>query len=229
LITGEKAGQQIAPRKQESMKILDISLPVSPDLPVWPGDPQIIVEPYRAQSKGDLSNDSRLACSVHSGTHLDAPSHFIENGATVEQLSLDILIGPAVVVELPMVDLITREVLENIALPADTDRLLFKTRNSSLWSDPHPKFKTDYVALSADAAGWIVHKAIRLVGIDYLSIQPFDDPRSATHAILLAAGVVIVEGLNLEAVKPGHYQIICLPVKLLGSDGAPVRAVLIEE
>jgi len=211
------------------LKIIDISVPVNPDLPVWPGDNRITLERYRALSKGDDSNNSRLACSVHSGTHVDAPGHFIENGSTVEQLPLDILIGRTWVAETLAADIISPELLENLAIPSGTTRLLFKTKNSSLWSDPRHAFKTDFVALSAEAATWIVDHGIRLVGIDYLSIQLFDDPEPLTHHILLKAGVIIVEGLNLQSVRPGSYRLVCLPLKLIGSDGAPSRAVLIEE
>ena len=211
------------------MKILDISVPVGPDLPVWPGDPRIVLQRYRAIAKGDTSNDSHLACSVHCGTHVDAPAHFIENGKTVELLPLDILIGPAWVVEVANADVITPEILENLSIPPDTRRLLFKTKNSAFWNDSRHDFKPDFAALSTDAAGWIVEKGIRLVGIDYLSIQMFSDTGALTHRILLEAGVVILEGLDLQKVRLGSYQLICLPLKLVGSDGAPSRAVLVEE
>jgi len=210
------------------MKFLDISLPVSPELPVWPGDPPVILQRHRSISKGNASNVSRLACSVHAGTHVDAPAHFCEEGATVEQLPLDILIGPAFVAELPEVDVITPEILNAVAIPPDCIRLLFKTKNSALWSEPDSRFNPEYVALSADAAGWIVRKGLRLVGIDYLSIQKFDDPEPVTHLTLLDAGIVIVEGLNLKNIKPGSYQLICLPLKLSGSDGSPARVVLVD-
>lgn len=211
------------------MKIYDISVPVHPELPVWPGDPAIELQRVRSIADGDASNDSRLACSVHAGTHVDSPAHFIENAPSVEYLPLDVLTGPARVVDLPTVDIITAQTLASLNLPADTGRLLFKTRNSDLWADPDHRFKPDFVALSTDAAQWIVAHHIRLVGIDYLSIQMFDEPDSMVHAILLEAEVVIVEGLNLQSVRPGLYQFICLPLKLAGSDGAPARAVLIED
>jgi arylformamidase len=210
------------------MKILDISLPVSSELPVWPGDPAIVLERYRSIGRGSSSNDSRLACSVHAGTHVDAPAHFFEKGATVEQLPLDILIGPALVAELPETDVITPDILNALAIPPETTRLLFKTKNSALWAETNPRFNPDYAALSAEAARWMVRKGFRLVGIDYLSIQKFDDPEPFTHSILLAAGLVIVEGLDLQNINPGSYQLICLPLKLSGSDGAPARVVLIE-
>ena len=210
------------------MRFLDISLPVSPDLPVWPGDPAIVLERYRNISEGNDSNDSRLSCSVHTGTHVDAPAHFVKDGQTVEQLALDILIGQALVVDLPDINVITPDVLEKRNIPFETKRLLFKTKNSALWAQPRLQFNPDYVALSAEAAGWIVQKGIQLVGIDYLSVQKFDDAKPDTHSILLGADIIIVEGLNLQNIKPGSYELICLPLKLAGSDGAPARVILIE-
>jgi arylformamidase len=215
--------------KEKPLKILDISVPISDRLPVWPGDPQIVLEHYRTISEGNTSNDSRIACSVHSGTHVDAPAHFIENGATVDELPLDILIGAATVIELSEADIITPEILEAQDLPLQTRRLLFKTKNSALWTDPGHRFNADFVALSSAAAGWIVKRGIDLVGTDYLSIQMFKDTGPLTHRILLEAGVIIVEGLDLRKIQPGNYQLVCLPIKLAGIEGAPARAVLIEE
>ena len=210
------------------MKILDISVPVTTALPVWPGDPQVVLERFRKISNGYDSNDSRIACSVHCGTHVDAPAHFIENGSTVEGLSLNILIGPAMVAEFPEIDRITPELLDNKNLPRRTKRLLLKTKNSDLWENPEHSFNQDFVALSAEAAAWMVERGIQLVGIDYLSIQLFSDNEPQTHRTLLEAGIIILEGLNLREVQPGCYQLICLPLKLAGSEGAPARAVLIE-
>jgi arylformamidase len=211
------------------VKIFDISVPITPNLPVWPGDPQIVLERYRKISDGCDSNDSRLACSVHSGTHVDAPAHFSDNGSTVERLALDILVGAAIVAEFPGIDRITPDLLENQKLPPQTKRLLLKTKNSDLWADPDHQFNPDFVALSAESAGWMVERGIQLVGIDYLSIQLFNDADPLTHRTLLEAGIIILEGLNLRDVRPGFYQLICLPLKLAGSEGAPARAVLIEE
>ncbi len=211
------------------MKIFDISLPISPDLPVWPGDPPVVLERVRTRSEGSASNDSRIACSVHSGTHVDAPLHFIDQGASVEHLPLDILVGPAALVEVPEADIITQEILENQPLPEETKRLLIKTRNSALWQDATQAFNPDFVALDSQAARWVVDRGIRLIGVDYLSVQLFNDKDPTTHRVLLEAGVVILEGLDLRAVKPGNYKLICLPIKLVGSDGAPARTILIEE
>ena len=211
------------------MKIVDISVPINPGLPVWPGDPQIEIERYRLISDGNNSNDSRITCSVHSGTHVDAPAHFIENGASVEQLTLEILMGPVTVVELLEAGIITPELLEAQALAPETRRLLIKTKNSALWADPGHPFNPDFVALNSESSRWIVNKGIDLVGIDYLSIQMFKDTDPLTHRILLEAGIVIVEGLDLRKVDPGDYQLFCLPIKLAGCEGAPARAVLIEQ
>jgi arylformamidase len=162
------------------MKILDISVPVSQGLPVWPGDPRIVLERSQSISDGNESNDSRIACSVHSGTHVDAPKHYVDDGPPVEKLPLDVLLGPARVVHIPVEDIITPEILETLTIPPGTQRLLFKTRNSSFWENPNHSFKSEYVALSAEAARWIVSKGIGLVGIDYLSVQMFTDTEPLT-------------------------------------------------
>jgi arylformamidase len=160
---------------------------------------------------------------------VDAPAHFIKDGLTVDQLPLDVLIGPAYVADLSEADAIRPDSLEASKLPRDTTRLLIKTRNSALWSDPHHQFNPDFVAITTEAANWVVNSGIRLIGIDYLSIQRYKDPEPLTHQILLEAGVVIVEGLCLQNVHAGLYTLICLPIKLEGSEGAPARSVLIEE
>jgi arylformamidase len=211
------------------MKIFDISIPLNPDLPVWPGDPRIVLEQYQTIESGHASNNSKLACGVHSGTHVDAPSHFIKDGITVDQLPLDVLIGPAFVANFPKADTVTPDFLEALDLPRETTRLLIKTRNSSLWSEPNHVFNPDFVAINPEAADWIVNRGIRLIGIDYLSIQRYKDPEPLTHRILLGAGVIIVEGLCLQNVHAGLYTLICLPIKLAGSEGAPARSILIEE
>ena len=210
------------------MKIFDISVKIHPKLPVWPGDTAVALERYRQISQGNASNDSRLACSVHCGTHVDAPVHFVEDGATVDQLPLETLVGSATVIEFPEIDRVTPDLLETQLANTPTERLLIKTANSDLWNDPEHEFNPEFVALSVDAARWVVSRGIKLVGIDYLSIQMFNDAEPLTHRILLEAGVVILEGLDLRAVKPGTYQLICLPLKLAGSDGAPARTILID-
>ncbi len=209
--------------------ILDITVPITPGMPVWPGDPPVQLERFSAIANGDAANISRLACCVHTGTHVDAPLHFIEHGQAVEQLALDVLIGPALVVELDdTVEAITPTHLEALALPPETTRVLFKTRNSALWHNPEHAFVPDFVALTSEAAIWLVECGMQLVGVDYASVQRFADESPRTHQVLLEAGVVIVEHVNLLHVSPGLYHLICLPLKLVGSDGAPARAVLMQ-
>lgn len=210
------------------MTIHDISLTISPDLPVWPGDPPIRLERVQRMEEGANANVTHASLGVHVGTHVDAPYHFLGRDAdTVDRLPLDALIGPALVVSLPEVRRITADVLEQIDLPAGESRLLFKTWNSTLWARGETSFKEDFVALGADAAKWLVARNVQLVGVDYLSVAPFHES-VPTHRTLLSAGVVIIEGLDLSGVEPGDYTLCCLPLKIQGSDGAPARAVLIE-
>jgi arylformamidase len=178
--------------------------------------------------KGAHANVSALSSGVHIGTHVDAPHHFLNDGRTVEQLPLDTLIGPCYVAQLPDdIDEITADVLEGIPLAQEVTRLLFGTRNSHWWGRGEGRFQTDFVAVSEDGALWLEKRNIRLVGIDYLSIAPYGDS-VPTHTALLKAGIVIVEGLNLSEVPRGFYDLYCLPLKLVGADGAPARVILVE-
>ena len=211
------------------MRIFDISLTVSSDLPVWPGDPPIELERVESMDEGAHANVSRLSAGVHIGTHVDAPHHFLNDGHTIEQLPLDVLTGPCYVTQLPDgIEAITAEALKGMSLPSDTTRILFGTSNSRLWSRGETKFHEDFVAITEDGANWLVQHGIHLVGVDYLSVAPYGDSVS-THTILLRAGMVVVEGLDLSAVPRGFYDLYCLPLKLLGSDGAPARAILIQK
>ncbi len=210
------------------MKIHDISVSISPDMPVWPNDPAVVLEQVTSMDAGAHDNVSRLACSVHTGTHVDAPHHFMNDHRTVESLALDILVGPALVVQIPDdVMVVTAEILERSVIPEGTKRLLLKTRNSHLWEHQAQYFDEKFVGISADGAQWLVDKGVLLVGIDYLSVAPYHHS-IPTHRTLLAPGIIIVEGMNLSAVSPGTYTLYCLPLKLVGSDGAPARAILVE-
>ena len=209
------------------MRIYDISLTISPEIPIWPGDPHIVVERFATIEAGSEVNLTRLEMCAHSGTHVDAPFHFINNGATtVDQLSLKLLSGRAYLLSLPECDLITARVLGGAEIPPRTRRLLFKTRNSGYWSTRGNVFQDDYVGLSKDGAQWLVNRGVKVVGIDYLSIAPYTETRP-THEILLKAGVVVIEGLDLSKVSQGRYTLHCLPLKLAGADGAPARAILV--
>jgi arylformamidase len=210
------------------MTIYDISLTISPSLPTWPGDPKIELERSEAVEKGAHINVTHIRSSVHIGTHVDAPFHFIEDGATVETLPLDVLTGRCYVVQLPDgIEAITAEVLERTEITSEMKRVLFGTRNSHLWARGETQFQTDFVAITEDGAEWLVERGVQLVGVDYLSVAPYGDS-APTHTTLLRAGVVVVEGLNLSSVMRGFYDLYCLPLKIAGSDGAPARAILIQ-
>ncbi len=210
------------------MKIYDISLTIKNGMVVWPGDPRVKLERISKIEDGEHANVSRLEMSVHTGTHLDAPRHFIQGAKTIETLPLDILIGPVQVVQLAdSVNLITALEVEQAGIAPGIIRVLFKTRNSAIWLRKEAKFDTGFVAVSADGAEALVRKGIRLVGIDYLSIAPFN-ASVPTHKILLGSEMIVLEGLDLNGVPAGNYTLFCLPPKLEGSDGAPARTILIE-
>jgi arylformamidase len=210
------------------MAIYDISLPISESLIVWPGDPPVRISQPVHVDRGDEFTVSRLDVGTHIGTHVDAPAHMIRGGQTVDSLALEVLIGPAWVVHAVEASVLSAEVLETLDLPAGVERVLFRTRNSERWVHGEEEFFRGYVGMSGDGARWLVDRGVRLVGIDYLSIAPFDDLVPA-HQILLRAGAVAVEGLNLSGVEPGSYRLICLPLKIVGAEGAPARVVLMDE
>lgn len=208
---------------------VDVSVPLRAGMPSWPGDPPFRVERFLDMAKGDGVNASGLRMSAHAGTHIDAPNHHLPGADGADRASFDALVGPAVVADLPDAEHVTAADLEALRLPAGTERLLLKTRNSrrpGLWSTP---FWEGFAALAPDGAAWAVARGLRLVGIDYLSIQPFLDPTPATHVTLLRGGATVLEGLDLTRVRPGRYRLLCLPLRVEGCDGAPARAVLVEE
>jgi len=208
------------------MRTYDITLTISTNLPTWPGDPGVELERVEKIEDGSNANVSRIYMGVHTGTHVDAPYHFLQDGITVDQINLSLLTGRAYVLHLPEVDVITASVLEDAQIPPRTRRVLFKTRNSDYWAKEEMAFQTDFVGLSEDGAEYLVRRGVKLVGMDYLSIAPYKKSRP-THEKLLAAGVVVVEGLDLSEVSQGRYTLYCLPLKIAKSDGAPARAILI--
>ncbi|MGB9592819.1 MAG: cyclase family protein [Anaerolineae bacterium] len=208
------------------MRIYDVSVPIRSGMVVWPGDADVVVETVRSQADGSRANVSAARLGLHTGTHVDAPCHFIAGAASVDTLGLDALIGPAWVAEVATAGPITAHDLARLGVPTGTERLLLKTPNSALWD--RPEFCPDFAHLTPDAARWVVERGVRLVGVDYLSVEAFTGDGS-THEMLLAAGVVVLEGLNLSEVSSGWYTLYCLPLKVEGSDGAPARAVLVAE
>lgn len=206
------------------MKIYDITVPISAELPVYPGDPSIQLERVMSLEKGDIANVTRLCCSTHIGTHVDPPSHFIAGAMTLDELPLETLIGTARVVDVGGVPAIDRAVLDNCDLNGAT-RVLFKTRNSTFWPEA-TEFREDFVYIEPDAARRLVELGVQLVGIDYLSVEKFNFDEPMTHLVLLGANVVIVEGLALRDVPSGDYELLCLPLKIKDGDGSPARVVL---
>ncbi|HEX2180203.1 MAG TPA: cyclase family protein [Actinomycetota bacterium] len=216
------------PSLPDAPTIRDVSLGIHPRMLTWPSDPGVSIAPASRISAGKSANVSELHCGTHTGTHIDPPLHFIENGTPVDRLDLDALIGPAVVADLTRVEYdIGPAELDSLNLGPGVERLLFHTRNSEHWRHDSPEFTEDYVAVTADGARWLVDHGIRLVGIDYLSVEHRRTPGHPTHMTLLGAGVVIVEGLNLDGVPAGDYTLLCLPIKLVDGDGGPARALLL--
>ena len=211
------------------MPIFDVSVPISARTPTYPGDPGIEIQQWLSLADGDPANVSALYFGAHTGTHVDAPAHFIAGAPQLQTLDLNTLIGEAQVIELAdEVTAIAGHHLDDGSLAAGTTRLLCKTRNSSFWNEANNNFRTDYTFISPEAAQRMVDRGIRLVGIDYLSVEQFNSKSFTTHEILLSNGVVIIEGLDLRQVPAGIYELICLPLKIAGGsgDGAPARVVL---
>jgi arylformamidase len=210
------------------MRIYDVSVPISAATPTYPGDPGIEIKQWAALARNDAANVSVLHFGAHTATHVDAPAHFIEGASKVDAMPLDALLGPARVILIPNdVDAITPDYLPAQEMKG-VERVLFKTRNSAFWSDATTGFRRDFTYLAPEAARLLVASGVRLVGIDYLSVEKFQSERHETHEILLSNGIVIVEGLDLREVAAGDYELLCLPLKIAGGagDGAPARAVL---
>lgn len=208
-------------------RLFDVTFPMRPGMPTWDGEPGLLIRPIKQIGvEGEPAAVSLISFGSHCGTHIDAPAHFVPGGAGVDQLPLNALIGPCrVAAVVPSAH--GRALIE----PADLDpaalgveRLLLKTPGGQFWADP--AFRRDFVSLSGEAAAWLVRQGARLVGIDYLSVDPYDADPCIAHLTLLGAGVVVLEGLDLRAVPPGGYDLFALPLRLTDADGAPARVVL---
>lgn len=220
--------QLVVGKESIEMIIHDISLSIDDYLPIWEGDPLVHLERVSKLEEGCQSNITQLEMSIHTGTHIDAPFHFLRDGNTVDQISLEILVGPAQVIHLPdSCNVIDSAILSKSGIDKGIERVLFRTRNSLLWKSKNKKFQKEFVAVNSNGANFLKGTDIKLVGIDYLSIAAFDDIES-THKILLGAGIVALEGLNLSKVNAGMYKLFCLPLNLVGCEGAPARAILLE-
>jgi arylformamidase len=205
-------------------KWIDISVPVRTGMAHWPGDIDVTVARVNSIRQGHVCNLSRISMSAHTGTHMDAPLHFVDNAQSIDELPLDATVGLARVIEIHDPVAIHREELERHNIQAG-ERLLFKTSSSNrCWQTD--KFVEDFVYIAEDGAKYLAEKKVLSVGVDYLSVGGFFKDSLETHVALLGAGIWVMEGLNLSGIAGGTYELVCLPLKLIGADGAPARAIL---
>ena len=204
-------------------KLLDVSVPLAPGIPAYPGNPEFELQPVKRIADGGSSNVSRIVMGTHTGTHVDAPRHFFDDGAGVDALPLDLLLGRTRVVEVTKRGGIGAEELASAGLREDL-RVLLKTSNSALWNGEG--FHPDYTHLTEPGARYLVAQGVKVVGIDYLSVEQFKKAGAPAHRALLSQGVVIIEGLNLAEADPGMYEMYCMPLRVSGGDGAPARVIL---
>jgi arylformamidase len=210
-------------------KIHDVTVSFSPEVPVWPGDPEIELRPLSRTANGAAGNTTQIICPTHCGTHVDPPWHFIDDGADLDGVPIERWVGPCQVIELPAgITVIDPKDLETAGIAVQTTRLLMKTTNSAKWKTRPLTFETDYVALSPAGARWIIDRGLNLIGIDYLSFETYTDAENAVHRTILGHGIVAIEGLDLSAVSPGFYDLVCLPLKIRHGDGAPARVILLD-
>ena len=205
---------------------IDISVPISKKLPLWPGTPKISFKKYLSLEKGDRADDTIYSASVHVGTHIDAPRHYFAGAQGINDVPLDVFIGEVFVLDVGDSDVITKEYLDQACIPKGNRRILFRTKNSELWNSAPETFSESYVSLSECGAQWIVNHNYKLVGIDYLSIERYHGS-GAVHRILLENNVCILEALDLTQATKGRYMLYALPLKIEKIEASPVRAVLI--
>jgi len=211
------------------MRIHDITLPISQDMAVWPGDPPVEIQQLSSIENGEEANVSQIRMSVHTGTHIDAPKHFLQEAGSIDKLPLEKLMGEALVLRIDdKVDVIDEKTLKNLPNVdnlVNCKKVLFKTRNSQYWDENKTRFNENYVGLNTSAAAFLAELNLDLIGVDYLSIAAYADSE-APHKILLGKGIILLEGINLQSVPPGIYHLICLPLPIVDSDGSPARAIL---
>jgi arylformamidase len=208
---------------------IDVSLPISPGLLTWPGNPPVEVLANQRIASGDGANVSELRLGTHSGTHVDPPVHFLDGTSGIDRVPLDVLIGPCWVADATgRGGAVGADDLETLAVPPGTDRLLLRTDNSELWRQPSGAFPESYVSIAADGARWLIDHGVQLVGIDFLGIEARGSETHPTHVTLLSNDVVIVEGLDLGHLREGAYDLIVMPLRIVDGDGGPARAALRE-
>lgn len=202
---------------------IDISVTIKAGMVHWPSDPAVSIKRINDMNKGDNNNLSFISMGTHTGTHMDAPIHFIAKGKSIDKMPLDACIGPARVIEIKDRESIKPDELSAYRIRRG-ERILFKTRNSKYWRID--AFMKNFVHIFPEAAKYLAAKGVRAVGVDYLSVGGYQKDGALTHRNLLNAGIWIIEGLDLSGVKPGKHELICLPLKILNSDGAPARAII---
>jgi arylformamidase len=207
----------------QKAKWIDISVSIKSGMVHWPGDPDVRIRMTKDMEKGDPNNLSSMTMGSHTGTHMDGPFHFIAKGKGLDKMPFDATIGPARVLAIKDKQCIGVEELKPYKIKPD-ERLIFKTRNSSYWATD--LFHKDFVYIPSETAKYLIDLGVKTVGIDYLSVGGWRKDGAKTHKLLLGGDVWIIEGLNLSGVKPGNYDLICLPIKILNSDGAPCRAII---
>ena len=207
-------------------KLHDITVAISAGVPIYKGDPGVEVKSFKAIASGSSANVSEISFGVHTGTHVDAPNHFIDGAKRVHELDPEKLVGPCRVIEIPSD--VTAIEPEHIGDIAGIRRVIFKTRNSEFWATPEDGFRSDFTYLTPAAAEVLVTNGCELVGIDYLSIEKSGSPGHPVHIAFLSKEIVILEGVDLRGIEPGDYELICMPLKYEGStgDGSPARTFL---
>ncbi len=210
-------------RLRAFMKLIDVTVPLDANLPTYPGNTPFALEPIKRLARGDSSNLSSIHMSAHAGTHVDAPRHFFDQAGGTDALPLEMLIGRTRVVEVTSRKGIGADELSAFDFSEDV-RLLLKTGNSRLWGSA--EFHPDYVGVTESGARHLIERGIKVVGVDYLSVEEFKKPGAPAHHVLLGGGTIVIEGLNLRDVDPGVYEMFCLPLRIVGSDGAPARVLL---
>jgi arylformamidase len=209
------------------MRIYDVTVRLKEGMATYAGtEPGPVLDFHSRIERGDSANVSALSLGSHTGTHVDAPDHFLDNGLTVESIPAEHLIGPALVVEYAGESDITANDLDLLSIPPATTRLLVKTRNGSFWDDD--AFHPEFIGFDDTAGPWLADRGMVLVGIDYMSIEKFRSPTHAVHHALLAKRAVLLEGLDLREVPPGEYFLVCAPLPVVGADGAPARCFLLD-
>jgi arylformamidase len=203
---------------------IDISVPLKTGMVHWPGDPGVKIERVRDAEKGDRNTLSELCMGAHTGTHMDAPLHFIRGGAGIDQLPLDIAMGQARVIEIDDGESIKLEELQKHEIGRG-ERILLKTSNSS-YAWQRSGFVEDFVYISLEAARSLVESGVSLIGVDYLSVGGYKREGSEVHKTLLEAGIWLIEGLDLSKASAGQYELVCLPLRIVDGDGAPARAII---